>query len=316
MRKIKVSAVLIMILLAVGFFSATISKDQTKIYKEKTLQYIPQEVLKSNDFKYGFESMKNPKEFRYFNEKEVRIAVLDSGVDKSHPLIKKHLLTGVNVIEHNKPPTDYFEHGTHIAGIILNNVPPSIKVIPIKVIDDNGHGKINNLIKGIKLSIDKKVDIINTSLVVKNPDKRLKFWIEKAYQMGIVIVAPTGNAGSGNLSYPANYKDVIAVGSYNNKEKISEFSQYGKNIDFVAPGENIGSSTPLNGYKRISGTSQATAFVTRAIALYMITNKFENNEELFKDLILSADNIMGNRYNYKSGYGKINLQKLVRNWFV
>lgn len=274
---------------------------------------VPQEVLTNTNFNYGLQSMDNVEIFQYVTNKTVKVALLDSGISSHHPLLKNHVIKGINIINSEKPTTDFLEHGTHIAGIISNKTPESLKIIPIKVIDDYGHGKLEHLINGIKTAINKKVNIINISLIVNNPNEELKYWIKKAYQKGIVIVAPTGNTGDSKLSYPANYKEVIAVGSYNLKESISKFSQYGKNIDFVAPGENILSTIPSKSYKISSGTSQSTAFVTRAIALYMLTNKYKNKEKLEKDLISSTEDMLQKGYDTKSGFGKISIEKLINN---
>jgi subtilisin len=82
-------------------------------------------------------------------------------------------------------------------------------------------------------------------------------------------VAASGNNGSYGLDYPARYPEVISVGAINQKNQVSEFSQFGPNLDIVAPGEAILSTWLDNRYNTISGTSMACAHVSGALALIL-----------------------------------------------
>lgn len=220
------------------------------------------------------------------------IATLDTGAEKEHPNLNNNIIGGYNFTEDdNQNPnvfTDYGGHGTHVAGIIASSnngeglvgVAPRSKLLILKVIDKNGFGNYENLIKAIEYAIDwigpngEKVNVINMSLGGSKPDESLQKIIRRARQKGIVLVSAAGNQGDGNpnsfeISYPGYYKEVIQVGSMTQDYKPSVFSNTNVNLDFVAPGENV-FSTHLNGkYVELTGTSMAAPYVAGAVALIL-----------------------------------------------
>ncbi|AIM16329.1 peptidase S8 [Bacillus sp. X1(2014)] len=220
------------------------------------------------------------------------VATLDTGVDKDHPDLKENIIGGYNFTgDDNGDPnifTDYTGHGTHVAGIIaasdngegIVGVAPKSKILALKVIDKNGSGSYDNLIKAIQYATNwvgpngERVNVINMSLGGPKPNDLLHKVIKEARQNGIVLVSAAGNQGDGDaesfeVSYPGYYKEVIQIGSITKDQKPSIFSNTNVNLDFVAPGENI-LSTHLNGrYVKLSGTSMAAPFVAGAVALIL-----------------------------------------------
>ncbi|WP_010094763.1 S8 family peptidase [Ornithinibacillus scapharcae] len=222
----------------------------------------------------------------------VKIAVIDTGVSTVHPDLK--LAGGVSFVEGVSTYEDDNGHGTHVAGIIgaenndigMLGVAPNAEIYAVKSLDKNGDGTLRDVIAGVDWAIENKMDIINLSLVSTQPTPALEQAIKKATNLGIIVVASTGNDETGqgqktdDVLYPARYPEVIAVGSINKELVKSTFAYVGPSISFASPGEDILSTyMPVNGrndvYAKMSGTSMAAPFVTGVIALY---------KELFPEL--------------------------------
>ena len=215
--------------------------------------------------------------------KGVKIGILDTGVRENHPDLR--LTGGISYVTGNSSYHDDNGHGTHVAGIIAaqNNgegtvgVAPDASIYAVKVLDKNGEGNQSDVVKGIEWAIQQDLDIINLSITSPKGSFLLEQSLEKAYDQGILIVAASGNFPgivSDEVLYPARYPSVIAVGSVNKSLKRSDFSYYGKGLEFVAPGENIFSTFNGSGaesYAESTGTSMASPFCAQEWLLY--TNK-------------------------------------------
>ncbi len=142
----------------------------------------------------------------------------------------------------------------------------------VKVLNRNGSGQYEWIIKGIHYAIEQKVDIISMSLGGPTDMPELYEVIKKAVTNNILVVCAAGNEGDGDdstdeFAYPGRYNEVISVGSINLDRRSSDFTNSHNEIDVVAPGEKI-LSTYLNGkYATLSGTSMASPHVSGALAL-------------------------------------------------
>ena len=176
---------------------------------------------------------------------------------------------------------DYNGHGTHVAGTIAANdqnggvsgVAPEANLLIVKVLGgEDGSGQYEWIINGMNYAVEQKADIISMSLGGPADVPELKEAVENAVKSGVLVVCAAGNEGDGNdrteeYSYPAAYNEVIAVGSVSLTRESSEFSNANKEIDLVAPGEEILSTLPDRQYGKLSGTSMATPHVSGALAL-------------------------------------------------
>lgn len=208
----------------------------------------------------------------------VNVAVLDTGVDLTHPDLIENLVPGYNVLNPKMPPQDDNGHGTHVCGIIAasNNaigvvgVAPCVKIIPIKVLNRMGAGRMDHVIEGIKIAVDKGADMICMSLGTRNPLDEVLKAIKKAGEAGVVCFVAAGNAGrTAQLLYPAAYDVTISIGAVDENSMRASFSCTGPNLDFVAPGVDIYSTVPLSSYAVMSGTSQAAPFACGVGALLL-----------------------------------------------
>lgn len=205
----------------------------------------------------------------------VIIAVLDTGVELTHPDLAGRLVPGYDFINGDSDPSDDRGHGTRVTGIAAATGNNSIgvagmdwnaRIMPVKVLDSSGYGSWSTVASGITFATDNGAKVINMSLGGTSSSSTLQAAVRYAYGKGCTLVAATGNESSETALYPAAYSEVIAVGSVY-KDVISSFSNYGAHVELVAPGDTIDSIAPGGAYGRITGTSAATPFVSGLAAL-------------------------------------------------
>jgi subtilisin len=280
---------------------------------------------------WGITAFDLPKAWQETQGEGVVIAVLDTGVDLTHPDLVDNLLPGYNVVNPRKPPLDGAGHGTHVCGILVaeNNeigvvgVCPKAKVRPVKVLDDQGNGNLLNVAKGIKWAIEQKVDFISMSLGSPMPVPQVLGVIREAHDKGIVIFVAAGNAGdTKEIFYPANYKETIAIGAIDESMKRANFSNSGNNLDFLAPGVDIISTVPTNWYAKLSGTSMAQPFACGVAALLksyalkhpdqgITLSKSEDYREWFKKYTTPVQNGNYQDPHFYEGFGIIDPRKFM-----
>lgn len=225
---------------------------------------------------WGVQMVNAPKLWAKTQGENVKVAILDTGVDNTHPDLVDNIKDGMNFTGGDSSDfSDQQGHGTHVAGIIAGvdneegivGVAPKAELYIGKVLGGNGSGSIEGICEGILWAVMNKVDIISMSLgCTEDPGDMLQRAIKYAYDNGVVIVAASGNESS-HVGWPAVYEEVIAVGAIDDQKHVAGFSNYGTQVDVVAPGVEILSTYPVRQYARLSGTSMATPVVSGAIAL-------------------------------------------------
>jgi len=207
------------------------------------------------------------------------VAVVDTGVDGSHPDLLGRLTTDGHdyITGAGDGRLDENSHGTHVAGIIAatsgNRVgtaglAPQAKIMPLRVLDASGAGWSSDIAKAIMYATDHGADVVNLSLGGPDQDSVTATAVKYAVSHGVIVLAAAGNERTtGNAtSYPAAYPGVIAVASTDQGDASSSFSNTGTYVDVSAPGGRILSTVPGSwAYK--SGTSMATPYVSAAAAL-------------------------------------------------
>ena len=261
----------------------------------------------SLDSEWGFKSMNFPQTIHSITT--VDIAILDTGVDTDHPLLKDSIKDGYDAL-FDRSIEDEHGHGTHVAGIIAKNTP-HLRIIPIKTLNKNGNGDLYAFIRGLYYAIDHRADVINMSFGITSDNEMVREAVNEAISNDISIIAASGNNGSAHLLYPANYEDVISVGAYDQNEVKAQFSQYGDHLDFVAPGVDIWSSWLGGEYKLESGTSMATPFISKTVALIKSINPNLSATEIQEILITSASPLKGETVQ-TIGHGKVNVDMALK----
>lgn len=228
----------------------------------------------------------------------VAIAVIDTGVDLTHPDLIASLLDGYNFGDGNATPQDLLGHGTKVAGIIaatLNNnigvtgLAPEAKILPLKInAADSGTFTSVQLANAIDYAVSRGVQIINLSLTVDNQTQLVRDAIQNALNQGIFVVASAGNQG-GAVAFPANMAGVIGVASSDQSNQLAVFSNFGPEITIAAPGVDIFTTALGNGYGSASGTSYSTPMVTAAIADMRSINPALSSSSIVRQLRDHAD---------------------------
>lgn len=205
----------------------------------------------------------------------VKVAVVDTGIDYTHPDLDGNYAGGTNIINSLKSPMDDNGHGTHVAGIIAaergNNlgvvgVAPKASLYAVKVLDRTGSGYVSDIIAGLNWCVSHGIHIANMSLGTTVDVQSLHNACDNAWAAGVILVAAAGN-DSGAVNYPAAYESVIAVSAVDSTDNLAYFSSRGPQVDFAAPGVNILSTYKGGGTKTLSGTSMAAPHVAGTMAL-------------------------------------------------
>jgi len=249
---------------------------------------------------------------------DVIVAVVDTGVDLTHPDLTSRLISGYNAIDESKPAADDVGHGTHVAGIIaaaVNNnlgiagVTWSNPIMPVKVLDNSGAGNAYNVAKGIIWATDHGAKVINMSLGNYAQADFLHDAIKYAYDRDVVLVAASGNDNTSNPGYPAAYPEVVAVAATDSDFQRASFSNYGNYIDVAAPGVNIASTYTNNQYASLSGTSMASPHVAALAALIRSANPALTNKQVMDILSSSANDLGAAGQDPYYGFGEIDVTR-------
>ncbi|TLD71154.1 hypothetical protein FEM03_09600 [Phragmitibacter flavus] len=240
----------------------------------------------------------------------VIVAVLDTGIDTTHPDLVANLwinpdeiagdgidndnngyvddLHGFNFVTSNGAPTDGHGHGTHTAGTVgatgnndigISGVAQNVKIMALKFLSDSGSGTDSDAIEGLAYATANGAMLTSNSWGGGDYSQALEEIIQEAAAADVGCVIAAGNDGTNNdiiPVYPANYdspNNIIVVAATDSSDMLAWFSCYGKNtVHLAAPGVEVLSTLPGGGYGLNSGTSMATPHVSGAAALMRAAN--------------------------------------------
>lgn len=280
----------------------------------------------------------------------IRIALIDSGVDYTHPDLAGNIWTnekermgqpgvdddgngyvddihGFNFVTHTGDPMDDRGHGTHCAGSMaarhdghgISGVLANAQILAIKFMDGSGHGGLDAALEALEYAIRAKPSVINCSWGGDVQSEILKELIKKAGDNNIMVVAAAGNLrgrdNDANPAYPASYDfdHVISVSAHDAQAWHAHFSSWGKkSVDLAAPGSNILSTSLQSGYKVSSGTSMAAPIVTAAVALLRDTHPELSLREIHERIVNRAVPEANLKDKNASG-GRLDLFRLIQN---
>lgn len=285
---------------------------------------------------------------RHIMGKDITFVVMDTGIYE-HPDFNGRIIKFVDFIKGKRRPYDDNGHGTHVAGILAGNgrmshgqyrgMCPESKLIVLKVLDEKGKGKEENVIRACNWIVDNRIDyninIVNISFGTlckeeKCLETKMIKAVEKMWDNGLIIVAAAGNMGPEDetITSPGISKKIITVGAMDDKRTIEldgkivkDYSGRGNSRekqmkpDLIAPGTRVIScavhSKKNKGFYRMkSGTSMAVPVVCGTIGLFMEQNKDISNNEIKKLLKISCSD-RGMPMN-RQGAGLINPEKFLK----
>ncbi len=242
----------------------------------------------------------------------VVIAILDSGIDPTHPDLKDRLVPGYNFVDGNTNTTDVRGHGTKVAGAAasaLNNgtgvasVAGAARIMPIRVSNADGYVTWSTMAQGLTYAADKGAKIANMSFNgVAGSSSVLsaaKYFMDKG---GLSFVS------AGNDNRDPGYADtnvMIIVASTDKNDAKSSFSNYGDHVDLSAPGSSIYSTTMGGGYASVSGTSFAAPVTAGVAALVMAANPSLSNVQVEQILKSTAKDLGATGYDIYFGHGRV-----------
>ncbi len=272
------------------------------------------EELQKNQIKYviddervnelwGFEWMKMNDTYKFLNDSKIKpqkvakIAILDTGVDGSHPDLKDNYVSTLK-----KYDADKRGHGTHCAGIagaVSNNkigvasyAPNNdfVEITSIKVLSDYGFGSQQGIINGMIKAADIGADILSMSLGGPSNDASQRAYndaVKYANKANAIVVVAAGNSNANATQYtPANCKGVITVSAVDSDLNRAKFSNYINDVKMgiAAPGVDILSTYPGGDYQVFSGTSMATPYVAGLLGMMKAVNPKMSTKEAYKIL--------------------------------
>ncbi|MGP7818038.1 S8 family serine peptidase [Niallia sp. 01092] len=250
---------------------------------------------------------------------KITVAVIDGGMQTDHPEFKGRIVSPYNAVTNNHSINPDI-HGTHVAGIIAAandkkgtiGIAPNVHIMPINIFTGDGADAYDESV-GIMYAVDHGANIINMSYNSLQYSYAEEHAIKYAASKGVVLVAAAGNDGNNAQNYPAAYDSVIAVTATDDKDQLTNFSNYGASVDISAPGNTIYSTSPTNSYKTMSGTSMAAPVVSGVAALVLSKNPLLSLEDVTNILITSTKDLGAAGRDEQFGYGRIDAEKALTN---
>lgn len=264
------------------------------------------------------------------------IAIVDTGGDSSHPDIAARVVfaPGIDIISGDSDPSEPISgtgHATSVASMAAastNNavniagVDWNARLMYVRVLDTSGNGSWYDIARGILKAVEHRATVINlslgtdTSAIIDYAEDALL----AARNANIPVIAAAGNSGASGtpVAYPASSRHAVAVGSSTSADLRASSSSYGVSnasltgVDLVAPGDNVTFLSPGVGITTGSGTSFASPLVSGSASV-LHSLRAEYNAENYRTLLIATANDLGTAgYDSFTGWGRLNLNRLVR----
>ncbi|HCN76623.1 MAG TPA: hypothetical protein DIT13_05440 [Verrucomicrobiales bacterium] len=220
--------------------------------------------------------------------KGVTVAVLDTGITP-HPVLEHSSISRTDFVQDGK---ELDGHGTAMASLIAGEDPqnggvaPASRLLDIRVANGNGESNTALVAQGILAAVDQGARVINISLGTNADSLTLRRAVEYAIAQGVIVVAAAGNDQSKALAYPAGYTGVVSVAAVDANGVQAFFSNSGPGLFISAPGVGIVSAYSGDGMVISSGTSQATALTSGAVAAML--SRGYNTQNVMQALVNNA----------------------------
>ncbi|RME91419.1 MAG: tandem-95 repeat protein [Verrucomicrobia bacterium] len=272
--------------------------------------------------------------------RDVRIAIIDSGVDYFHPDLEANIwvnpgeipgngldddrngyiddVHGFDFVSHDGDPMDDQGHGTHVAGIVgavtdndlgVAGICWQASIMALKAFDENGEAPVSDVVEAIEYAVANGARLINASWGTPDLSLALQDAIRAATEAGVLMISAAGNGRTDEPFYPSALPEVVSVAATDPKDARARFSNYGDQVDLAAPGYLIYSTLPNARYDFLSGTSMAAPHVTGVAALVLSLHPELTPAQLLDILRNAVDPI---RTDHPLGTGRLNALKAVQ----
>ncbi len=245
----------------------------------------------------------------------VTVAVIDTGVDGTHPDLKANVVPGWNFVSGSADTTDRIGHGTAVAGTVAaagNNgigvagVSWHSRIMPLVVVDENDLATYSDIADAIRYAADHGARVINISVGGPAQSAALQSAVDYAWGKGSLIFAAMMNDGMATPYYPAACNHVVAVGATDGYDHLASFSNYGAWVTVTAPGYGILTTAVGGGYAYCYGTSFASPIAAGVAALVLAVNPGLTAAEVTAILEKSSDDLGSKGFDTQFGWGRVN----------
>jgi thermitase len=242
----------------------------------------------------------------------VTIAILDSGVDPTHPDLAASLVPGYNAFDKNADTRDVYGHGTRTAGaaaMIGNNlvggtgVAFKSKIMPIRITDTSGMGYFSSMATGLVWAADNGARVASISFRAVCGSSTVLNAAQYMRSKGGVVVGSAGNTGAEEPIAP--HDAMTCVSAVDSSDSKASWSSYGAYVDVAAPGVGIYTTSNGGGYGAVSGTSFSAPITGGVYALMMAANRGLSPSELDAALFSSAVDLGADGKDVFYGYGRV-----------
>lgn len=243
----------------------------------------------------------------------VTIAILDSGVDGTHPDLVDNMVAGYNFYNNNTDTADVLGHGTCVAGVAaaaLNNtvgmagVAGDAQIMPIRIVDPNGYATTSTIAKAITYAADQGCRSVNISYAPVYDNATIQTAAAYLQQLGGLLCCAAGNSGAETTTPPTT--TMVCVSSINADNSFSSFSTYGNAVQICAPGKDIFCTSKNNTYSLVGGTSFSSPTVAGVVALMFAANPDLTPAQVMSILNSTATDMGSSGRDKYFGYGKVN----------
>ena len=253
------------------------------------------------------------------NAAGITIAILDTGVEASHPDLANQMVPGVNAVDSGADTSDIESHGTQVAGsaaAAFNNgvgvagIAGNAKIMPVRITNrTDGVASTSDITRGLNWAADNGADVANISYAVSGSSSVTTAAQYMRGKGGVVVVA------AGNSGIDPGYADnqyMITVSATGGDDVKAGWSNYGAVVDVAAPGVSIQTTSVGGSYAAVSGTSFASPVTAGVVALIQSANLKLTPDQVEKVLESSADKVSGVDFDPNYGYGRINAAAAVQ----
>ena len=250
----------------------------------------------------------------------VLVAVLDTGLTATLPEFTGRVVPGYNFVSGNPNTLDDHGHGTAVSSVLCANANNGVlgagvdwrcRLLPVKVLNANNTGTYSSWAQAVDFAVNSGAKVINLSAGGSGSSSPLTEAIQRAIAQGVLFITITHNNGVSTITYPGNLTNCITVGATDSSDRRANFSNYGPEIDLVAPGVSINILTTNGTLSPWNGTSFSAPMVSGVCALLAALRPNISQDEARTLLCAGADDRVGDAtdtpgFDVYHGWGRLN----------